>query len=139
MRTKAKKKRVVEVSGGPDPERQLVYRLQAEMCRALGHPERLAIIDLLEGGEQPTAGLRRRLGIGKVNLSRHLTLLRQVGLVESRSQGREAFYRLAFCEIGSACSSIRQVLALKLRRNAGLASSLAGPMRMEPSARAQRG
>lgn len=110
-------------------ERQLIYRMQAEMCRTLGHPERLAIIDQLKTGEQPTAQLLRRLGISKVNLSRHLTSLKQVGLVESRPRGREALYRLAFCEIGSACAGIRQVLELRLRQNARLASALAGGVR----------
>lgn len=107
-------------------ERLLIYRMQAEMCRTLGHPERLAIIDLLKTGEQPTAQLLRRLGINKVNLSRHLTSLKQVGLVESRPRGREALYRLAFREIGSACAGIREVLELRLRQNARLASALAG-------------
>jgi DNA-binding transcriptional ArsR family regulator len=107
-------------------ERLLIYRMQAEMCRTLGHPERLAIIDLLKAGELPTAELLRRSGIGKVNLSRHLTSLKQVGLVASRPRGREALYRLAFCEIGSACAGIREVLELRLRQNARLASALAG-------------
>ena len=106
----------------------LIYRLQAEMCRTLGHPERLAIIDQLKTGEQPTAELLRRLGISKVNLSRHLTSLKQVGLVESRPRGREALYRLAFCEIGSACAGIREVLELRLLQSARLANSLAGPI-----------
>lgn len=106
------------------PERQVVYRLQAEMCRVLGHPERLAIIDLLQEGEKPTAELRRRLGINKVNLSRHLTLLKQAGLAESRLRGREALYRLTFSELASACSSIREVLALRLRQNARLARTV---------------
>ncbi len=106
-----------------NPERQAIYRMQAEMCRVLGHPERLALIDLLKTGEQAAAELRRRLGLDKVNLSRHLKSLKQVGLVEVRSRGREALYRLAFCEIGSACSSIREVLALRLRQNARLAQT----------------
>ena len=112
---------------GFSPERHAVYRLQAEMCRALGHPERLAIIDLLKTGERRSAELLRFLDIGKVNLSRHLTVLKHAGLVESRTEGREALYRLAFCEIGSACSGIRQILALRLRRNAKLAKTIGFP------------
>jgi DNA-binding transcriptional ArsR family regulator len=125
MRMKTKQPRKAE-SKSSSAERQLIYRMQAEMCRTLGHPERLAIIDLLKTGEQPTAQLLRWLGISKVNLSRHLTSLKQVGLVESRPRGREALYRLAFCEIGSACAGIRQVLELRLRQNARLVSALAG-------------
>ena len=103
--------------------REAIYRLQAEMCRVLGHPERLAIIDLLKPGELPASELRRRMAIGKVNLSRHLKALKQVGLVEARARGREALYRLAFCEIGAACSAIREVLALRLHHSARLAAS----------------
>ena len=114
-------RRGYQSTGPASPERQVIYRLQAEMCRVLGHPERLAIIDVLKDGEQPASELRRLLRLGKVNLSRHLKSLKQVGLVEARARGREALYRLAFCEIGSACASIREVLALRLRHSAELA------------------
>ncbi|MBI2815629.1 MAG: winged helix-turn-helix transcriptional regulator [Acidobacteria bacterium] len=119
-------------------ERQPIYRLQAEICRVLGHPERLAIIDLLKNGELPASELRRLLGIGKVNLSRHLKALRQVGLVDGRSRGREALYSLAFCEIGAACSGIREVLALRLHHSARLAETFLPRKPRGPRSNAQK-
>lgn len=101
-----------------------IYRLQAEMCRVLGHPRRLQILDLLAGGEKSSSELREDLGCSEVNLSQHLALMKRAGLVESRNQGREALHRLTFAEIKDACGIIRNVLALRLRQGMALARAL---------------
>ena len=105
-------------------ERESIYHLQAEVCRLLGHPKRLRILDLLAEGEKSSGELLRALGISKVNLSQHLAVLRHAGLIESRQQGREAFHKLAFSEIKDACRLTREVLAVRLNLNTRLARSL---------------
>jgi ArsR family transcriptional regulator len=104
-----------------------VYRLRAGICRALGHPVRLAILDLLVGGEKSNAELLATLGVSKVNLSQHLAVMKNAGLVETRQHGREASHRLAFDEIETACLSISRVLARKLDQETRLAASLNAP------------
>lgn len=101
-----------------------VYRLRAGICRALGHPVRLAILDLLADGEKSNAELLAALGVSKVNLSQHLAIMKNAGLVESRQHGREASHRLAFDEITIACHSISRVLAQKLDQETRLAANL---------------
>lgn len=105
-------------------EREILYRMQAGICRVLSHPRRLQILDLLAGGEKSSQELERELGISKMNLSQHLTLMKHAGLVESRTEGRAALHRLAFQEIKDACGMIRSVLAARLQRGSELAKAL---------------
>ena len=105
-------------------ERQAIYAMQAEICRVLGHPRRLQILDLLADGEKSTAQLLRELGVNKVNLSQHLALLKRAGLVETLHRGRETSYRLSFLEIKDACRLIREVLGARLRQGSRLVRSL---------------
>ena len=105
-------------------EREMLYRMQAGICRVLAHPRRLHILDLLGGGEKSSQQLQRELGISKMNLSQHLALMKHAGLVESRTEGRAALHRLAFREIKEACGMIRTVLAARLERGSQLARSL---------------
>lgn len=104
-----------------------LYELQAQLCNVLGHPRRLGILDLLAQGEKSAGHLQRLLGVSKVNISQHLALMKHVGLVESRQQGRQVFYRLAFAEIKNACQIIRDVLAARLNQNTLLARDLTSP------------
>lgn len=112
---------------------QAIYAMQAEICRVLGHPRRIQIVDLLADGEKSTAQLLLALGINKVNLSQHLALLKRAGLVETLHLGRATSYRLSFGEIKDACRLIRDVLAARLRLGMKLAQSLErGQIRTAP-------
>ena len=51
-------------------------------------------MDALAGGERPVNDLVRRLGIAQPQVSKHLKVLRQVGLVQVRDEGRQRLYRL---------------------------------------------
>jgi ArsR family transcriptional regulator len=105
-------------------EKEQLYALQADICRVLGHPRRLAILDVLAGGERPTADLLRELHIGKVNLSQHLSVMKRAGLILTRQEGRTTFHRLAFPEIKDACRMIRGVLARRFQEGTELARVL---------------
>lgn len=90
----------------------------------MGHPRRIQILNLLSAGERSGVDLRRVLGIGKVNLSQHLSIMKRAGLIRSRQHGREYVYSLAVREISTACQLIRTVLAERLRQGASLARTL---------------
>jgi DNA-binding transcriptional ArsR family regulator len=61
---------------------------------AVAEPRRRQIVDLLAGGERPVGELVRELGLGQPQVSKHLRVLREVGLVNVRDQGRQRVYRL---------------------------------------------
>lgn len=61
---------------------------------AVAEPKRREIIDLLAGGERPVNDLVALLGLAQPQVSKHLRVLREVGLVDVRDQGRQRMYRL---------------------------------------------
>lgn len=61
---------------------------------AVAEPKRREIIDLLAGGERPVNDLVALLGMAQPQVSKHLRVLREVGLVDVRDQGRQRMYRL---------------------------------------------
>jgi DNA-binding transcriptional ArsR family regulator len=61
---------------------------------AVAEPRRRQIIDLLASGERPVNDLVHLLGVAQPHVSRHLRILREVGAVEVRDEGRRRVYRL---------------------------------------------
>ena len=61
---------------------------------AVAEPRRRQILDVLAGGERPVNDLVMQLGLAQPQVSKHLRVLREVGLVEARDEGRQRFYRL---------------------------------------------
>lgn len=76
-----------------------IYQQQAELCRVLDHPVRLAILDLLRDGEQCVCHIEANLGLRQAYISQHLMALREAGLVEDRRDGRSVFYRVVRREV----------------------------------------
>src|SRR5256714_13778847 len=66
----------------------------ADAFNAVAEPRRRQILDLLAAGECPVNDLVRLLGIAQPQVSKHLRVLREVGAVEVREQGRQRLYRL---------------------------------------------
>ena len=61
---------------------------------AVAEPRRREILDALAGGEQAVNDLAGRLGLAQPQVSKHLRVLREVGAVRVRDQGRRRLYRL---------------------------------------------
>jgi DNA-binding transcriptional ArsR family regulator len=61
---------------------------------AVAEPRRRQILDALAGGELPVNDLVRALGLAQPQVSKHLRVLREVGAVDVREQGRQRLYRL---------------------------------------------
>jgi DNA-binding transcriptional ArsR family regulator len=88
-----------------------VYRIQAEILKALANPVRLEILHLLGSREVSSKKLMLALGISKTNLSQHLAVLRKAHIVTDRREGVSTRYRLAYPEIEEACRSVGEALA----------------------------
>ena len=100
-------------------DRQL-YKLHAGICHTLANPKRLEIIDKLRDQELSVTELAEALGISQSNLSQHLSLMRQRGIVTTRREGLNIFYRLSNPKIIKACDLMRQVLLENLESGAVL-------------------
>ena len=66
----------------------------ADAFNAVAEPRRRQILDALAGGERPVNDLVALLGLAQPQVSKHLRVLREVGLVEVRGDGRQRMYRL---------------------------------------------
>lgn len=66
----------------------------ADAFNAVAEPRRRQILDLLATGERPVNDLVALLALAQPQVSKHLRVLRQVGLVEVRGEGRQRMYRL---------------------------------------------
>ena len=66
----------------------------ADAFNAVAEPRRRQILDLLAGGERPVNEVVHLLGLAQPQVSKHLRVLREVGAVEVREDGRQRLYRL---------------------------------------------
>jgi DNA-binding transcriptional ArsR family regulator len=66
----------------------------ADAFNAVAEPRRRQILDVLAGGERSVNELVRVLGLAQPQVSKHLRVLRDVGAVDVREEGRQRFYRL---------------------------------------------
>jgi DNA-binding transcriptional ArsR family regulator len=66
----------------------------ADTFNAVAEPRRRQILDVLAGGERPVNDLVRLLGLAQPQVSKHLRVLREVGAVDVREDGRRRLYRL---------------------------------------------
>jgi DNA-binding transcriptional ArsR family regulator len=66
----------------------------ADAFNAVAEPRRRQILDLLVDGERPVNDLVALLGLAQPMVSKHLRVLREVGLVDVRDEGRQRMYRL---------------------------------------------
>ncbi len=70
-------------------------KLKADVFKAMGHPVRLGIIELISKGELCVCDIAEYVGGDMSNVSRHLSVLRQNGIVKDRKEGLKVYYRLA--------------------------------------------
>ncbi len=66
----------------------------ADAFNAVAEPRRRQILDVLAGGERPVNDLVAQLGLAQPQVSKHLRVLREVGAVAVRGDGRRRLYRL---------------------------------------------
>jgi DNA-binding transcriptional ArsR family regulator len=66
----------------------------ADAFNAVAEPRRRQILDALAAGERPVNDLVRLLGLSQPHVSKHLRVLREVGAVDVRDEGRQRVYRL---------------------------------------------
>lgn len=92
-----------------DSEEQ-VYRLHAGVCQTLANPKRLKILNVLREKEMSAGELLDLLEVPKANLSQHMAILRQKGIVSARRQGNTVYYRLARPKILKAFDLMRELL-----------------------------
>jgi ArsR family transcriptional regulator len=93
--------------------------LVAIRFRALGEPMRLRILQSLESGEMGVSALSETIGSTQPNVSKHLSVLEDAGLVKRRQQGTSVYYSIADARVFELCEMIRLRLRDRLEAQVG--------------------
>lgn len=94
-----------------------LYKLKAELCKTFSDPTRLIIIDELRNGEKAVGELVQTIGISQALVSRHLAILRERGVVQTRREGTSVYYRLSNTKICQACDMVHEILIDQITKN----------------------
>lgn len=90
----------------------------AAYFQALSEPTRLQILNLLRSGERNVGELAQACGYTSANISRHLSLLMQHGLVEREGRGTAVYYRIADDSVYALCDLVCGNIGRQLERTA---------------------
>ena len=97
-----------------------LYEVKAEFFKALGHPSRIRVLELLSSGQKSVSELLPLVGINPPHLSQQLAILKRAGLVQTHRDGTSIYYSLAFPELIEVLAVARRVLIDVLAERAGL-------------------
>jgi len=75
-------------------KQQALYEARARVVKALAHPTRLFLVDELARRERCVAELTRMVGVDMSTVSKHLSILKAVGIVQDLKRGARVIYRL---------------------------------------------
>jgi len=98
-----------------DNKTKLKYEIRARIIKALAHPSRLLIVDVLSKGERCVCELRDIIGADMSTVSKHLSVLKDAGIVEDDKRGLKVFYRLRVPCILNFFGCIEDVLTANAR------------------------
>ncbi len=99
----------------------------ASYFQALSEPTRLQVLNLLRQQERSVGELAQLCGFSSANISRHLALLTQHGLVTRESRGNSAYYRIADPSVYRLCDLVCGCIARQLEQTARQRAAFAAP------------
>lgn len=91
-------------------EKKNFYRIHSDVCKTLANPKRQEIMMNLRDKEMTVNNLVKKTGISQANLSQHLAILRNKGIVSSRREGIHVYYSLASQKIIKAFDLISEFI-----------------------------
>ncbi len=103
-------------------------RFKADIFQALAHPTRIAILELLSGGELSAGALIEKLGMEQANVSQHLAVLRAKQIVSNRKAGNQVFYSVRDPIIIEVLSLMRTYFHVHLKEATGMLGEMEKPL-----------
>ena len=107
-----------------DESTKNIFKLQSEICQTLADPKRLMILHELRESEKSVGQLVSSLELPQSNISHHLAIMRERGILSARRDGTTIYYSLASPKIGQACDLVQGVLKEQLSNMKSLAGSI---------------
>jgi DNA-binding transcriptional ArsR family regulator len=103
-----------------------IYELKAAFFRALSHPARVRLLQVLRSGERTVGALQAEVDLDSSSASQHLAALRKQGLVTSRRDGTNVFYRVKDPRTLELLELAKHVITANLEDQQALLGDLAG-------------
>jgi DNA-binding transcriptional ArsR family regulator len=109
----------------PHPIPEDLVELIARRFRAIGEPLRIRLLDELRGGETTVNDLADAVGASQQNVSKHLAVLADAGVLGRRKEGTYVYYRIADTDVLDLCEEVcgsvqQQLLALHVLVGGGV-------------------
>ena len=101
-----------------------ISELKAELFKALAHPARVRVLELLSEGERTVGEMQPLVGVEASHLSQQLAVLRRAGVVTSRKDGTAVVYSLRDPEIVKLLAVAKRVLIHALAESQDLLADL---------------
>lgn len=92
----------------------LLAKLKSELFKALAHPTRIRIIELLAEGEQCVCTIYEDLDQSQPNISQHLSKLKTADIVVSRKDGLQVYYKLKNEQVLEVMELAKQIIVKQL-------------------------
>ena len=101
-----------------------IFELHADVCKVFSNAKRLEVLNILRDKEMTASDLIERIGLSKANLSQHMSILKSKGVVVSRREGVNIYYRISNSKIIQACDLMREVLLEQLQEKGRMVATL---------------
>lgn len=101
-----------------------IYELQADVCKIFSNAKRMEIISMLKDREMSASELLEKIVLSKANLSQHMAVLKAKGVILTRREGVNIYYRIANPKIIQACNLMREVLMEQIQEKGRIVNIL---------------
>jgi ArsR family transcriptional regulator len=110
----------------PSATSRPISEIKAELFKALAHPARIRVLEVLAEGERSVGELQPLVGVEPPNLSQQLAVLRHAGLVTTRKSGSSVIYAIRDPELVQLLAAAKRVLINSLAETQDLLADLRG-------------
>lgn len=101
-----------------------ILELHASICQILANAKRLEIISILGNKELTVGEIAEKMKIRIANLSQHLSVMRAKGILKTRREGTNIYYRISNPKVVKACKLMREVLMEQLLEKSELSKAI---------------
>lgn len=91
-------------------DQKALYKMHADFCKFMSNPKRIEIIFQLEGRELCVNGLSEAMDVKVPNISQHLALMRENGVLSVRRDGNRMYYSITNPKTLLACKIMREAM-----------------------------
>ncbi len=105
-------------------KKRLLYEKQSFVLKALAHPVRIAIAESLKDGEQCVCDIAEFVGSERSNVSKHLSIMVNAGVLEYRKEGLKVIYKLRCLCVLDFLSCVTEVLKKQVKEDRKLLGAI---------------